>query len=158
MSADGIRGSSDRSILVLTSLAGNPKHGYALIKDIEEFAGVKMGPGTLYGCLAKLEDRLHIHWWLDARRLLRHSFPYRLQIRRSPVSYFRLFLPLWVPRRIDFARPCVEPRIPDRGLEHTRQAGDAQSIHVDHAKANVALRPGGDQIVVRGFRFAVVIA
>jgi DNA-binding PadR family transcriptional regulator len=56
LSADGIRGSSDRSILVLTSLAGGSKHGYALIKDIEEFAAVKMGPGTLYGCLAKLED------------------------------------------------------------------------------------------------------
>src|SRR5580692_12455256 len=56
MSVDGIRGSSDRSILVLTSLAGSSKHGYALIKDIEEFAGVKMGPGTLYGCLSKLED------------------------------------------------------------------------------------------------------
>ena len=55
MSIDGIRGSSDRSVLVLTSLASGAKHGYALIKDIEEFAGVKMGPGTLYGCLAKLE-------------------------------------------------------------------------------------------------------
>jgi DNA-binding PadR family transcriptional regulator len=54
-SIDGIRGSSDRSVLVLTSLASGAKHGYALIKDIEEFAGVKMGPGTLYGCLAKLE-------------------------------------------------------------------------------------------------------
>ena len=32
-----------------------PKHGYALIKDIEGFAGVKLGPGTLYGALAKLE-------------------------------------------------------------------------------------------------------
>ena len=47
--------SSDRSILVLTSLASGPKHGYALIKDIEAFAGIKMGPGTLYGCLSKLE-------------------------------------------------------------------------------------------------------
>jgi DNA-binding PadR family transcriptional regulator len=56
MTADGIRGSSDRSILVLTSLAGGPKHGYALIKDIEDFAGIKLGPGTLYGCLAKLEQ------------------------------------------------------------------------------------------------------
>jgi DNA-binding PadR family transcriptional regulator len=56
MTAEGIRGSSDRSILVLTSLAGGPKHGYALIKDIEDFAGVKLGPGTLYGCLAKLEQ------------------------------------------------------------------------------------------------------
>ena len=56
MTVDGLRGSSDRSILVLTSLAGGPKHGYALIKDVEEFAHVKLGPGTLYGCLAKLEE------------------------------------------------------------------------------------------------------
>jgi DNA-binding PadR family transcriptional regulator len=55
MTAEGIRGSSDRSVLVLTSLAGGPKHGYALIKDIEGFAGIRLGPGTLYGCIAKLE-------------------------------------------------------------------------------------------------------
>jgi DNA-binding PadR family transcriptional regulator len=53
---DAIRGSSDRSILILTSLAGSPKHGYALIKDIEEFAGVKLGAGTLYGALSVLEQ------------------------------------------------------------------------------------------------------
>jgi DNA-binding PadR family transcriptional regulator len=52
---DSIRGSSDRSILILTSLAGSPKHGYALIKDIEEFAGVTLGAGTLYGALSSLE-------------------------------------------------------------------------------------------------------
>jgi DNA-binding PadR family transcriptional regulator len=45
-----------RWILVLTSLAGGPKHGYALIKDIEQFADVTLGPGTLYGALARLED------------------------------------------------------------------------------------------------------
>jgi DNA-binding PadR family transcriptional regulator len=55
MTTDAIRGSSDRSILILTSLAESPKHGYALIKDIEEFAGVRLGAGTLYGALAKLE-------------------------------------------------------------------------------------------------------
>lgn len=55
MTLEGIRGSSDRSVLVLTSLAGGAKHGYALIKDIEDFAGIKLGPGTLYGCIAKLE-------------------------------------------------------------------------------------------------------
>jgi DNA-binding PadR family transcriptional regulator len=53
---NSIRGSSDRSVLILTSLAGSPKHGYALIKDIQEFAGVTLGAGTLYGALAKLED------------------------------------------------------------------------------------------------------
>lgn len=56
MTRDFIRGSSDRSILILTSLADWPKHGYALIKDIESFAGVKLGPGTLYSALAKLEQ------------------------------------------------------------------------------------------------------
>ncbi len=56
MSVEGIRGSSDRSVLVLTSLASGPKHGYALIKDIEEFSGVKLGPGTLYGCISKLQE------------------------------------------------------------------------------------------------------
>jgi DNA-binding PadR family transcriptional regulator len=55
MTGDSLRGSSDRSILVLTSLADSPKHGYALIKDIQEFAGVTLGAGTLYGALAKLE-------------------------------------------------------------------------------------------------------
>ena len=56
MTNDTIRGSSDRSILILTSLADGPKHGYALIKDIEGFAAVKLGPGTLYSALAKLEQ------------------------------------------------------------------------------------------------------
>lgn len=55
MTRDLIRGSSDRGILILTSLAGSPKHGYALIKDIEDFAGIKLGAGTLYGALAMLE-------------------------------------------------------------------------------------------------------
>ena len=41
----GSWGSPDRSLLVLTSLAGGPKHGYALIKDIEGFAAVRLGAG-----------------------------------------------------------------------------------------------------------------
>lgn len=56
MTTDGMKGSSDRAVLVLTSLAGGSKHGYALTKDIEEFAGVRLGPGTLYGAIAKLEQ------------------------------------------------------------------------------------------------------
>ena len=44
-----------RSVVVLTSLAGGEKHGYALIKDIESFAAITLGPGTLYGALARLE-------------------------------------------------------------------------------------------------------
>jgi DNA-binding PadR family transcriptional regulator len=39
------------------SLAGGPKHGHALAKDIEAFAGVRLGPGALYGALTRLEER-----------------------------------------------------------------------------------------------------
>ena len=48
---------NDPDVLILTSLAGGPKHGYALTKDIEQFAGVSLGPGTLYGAISRLEDR-----------------------------------------------------------------------------------------------------
>ena len=51
------RRSNDPPILILTSLAGGPKHGHALLKDIEEFAGVKLGPGALYGAITRLEER-----------------------------------------------------------------------------------------------------
>jgi DNA-binding PadR family transcriptional regulator len=44
------------STLILSSLAdGEPKHGYALTKDIDAFAGVRLAPGTLYEALARLE-------------------------------------------------------------------------------------------------------
>jgi DNA-binding PadR family transcriptional regulator len=48
---------SDPPILILASLAGSPKHGYAIMEDIETFASVHLGPGTLYGAIARLEDR-----------------------------------------------------------------------------------------------------
>ena len=48
---------NEPAVLILTSLASGTKHGYALTKDIEEFAGVELGPGTLYGALARLEER-----------------------------------------------------------------------------------------------------
>jgi DNA-binding PadR family transcriptional regulator len=48
---------SDPSILVLSSLAGGDKHGYAMMEDIERFAGIDLGPGTLYGAITRLEQR-----------------------------------------------------------------------------------------------------
>ena len=60
--------------LILSSLAEGEKHGYALTKDIEAFAGVRLAPGTLYEALSRLEgqgliEALQSH---DRRR------PYRL--------------------------------------------------------------------------------
>jgi DNA-binding PadR family transcriptional regulator len=52
---DVLRRAGDASVLILTSLADGPKHGYALIQDIKEFAGLQLGPGTLYGALDRLE-------------------------------------------------------------------------------------------------------
>ncbi len=46
---------TDPVILVLTSLAEGPKHGYAITQDVADTAGVTLGPGTLYGVLARLE-------------------------------------------------------------------------------------------------------
>ena len=48
---------SDPTLLVLASLAEGDKHGYAMMEDIERFAGVRLGPGTLYGAITRLEKR-----------------------------------------------------------------------------------------------------
>ena len=46
---------NDATLLILTSLAGGPKHGYVMIEDIESITGVRLGPGTLYGAISRLE-------------------------------------------------------------------------------------------------------
>lgn len=48
---------SGPATLILSSLAGGEKHGYVLTKDIEQFAGVHLSPGTLYAALARLVDQ-----------------------------------------------------------------------------------------------------
>ena len=48
---------SDPTLLVLASLAEGDKHGYAMMEDIQGFAGVRLGPGTLYGAITRLEER-----------------------------------------------------------------------------------------------------
>jgi hypothetical protein len=54
---DGLGRFAEPWLLVLTSLADGPKHGYAIMTDIAVFSGVRMEPGTLYGALARLERR-----------------------------------------------------------------------------------------------------
>jgi DNA-binding PadR family transcriptional regulator len=56
-STRGLDRPNEPAVLILTSLASGTKHGYALAKDIEGFAGVPLGPGTLYGAIARLEER-----------------------------------------------------------------------------------------------------
>ena len=65
---------SDPCLLILSSLAGGTKHGYAIREDIERFAGLRLGPGTLYGALARLEMQ-HLVAPLPTKERRR---PYRL--------------------------------------------------------------------------------
>jgi DNA-binding PadR family transcriptional regulator len=48
---------SDPPLLVLASLADGPKHGYAMIDEIERMSGARLGPGTLYGAINRLEHQ-----------------------------------------------------------------------------------------------------
>jgi DNA-binding PadR family transcriptional regulator len=52
---DGFGRYSGPATLILASLADGAKHGYALTKDIESFASVRLAPGTLYEALARLQ-------------------------------------------------------------------------------------------------------
>jgi DNA-binding PadR family transcriptional regulator len=76
----------DPTLLVLTSLTGGPKHGYSLIQDIEEMSGVSLGPGTLYGVLARLEEEGLVEALAadDRRR------PYRITAQGAAVLRERL--------------------------------------------------------------------
>ena len=46
---------SEPALLIMVSLAPGPKHGYAMTEDVERLVGIRLGPGTLYGALARLE-------------------------------------------------------------------------------------------------------
>ncbi len=65
---------SDPSLLILSSLASGPKHGYAMIQDIEQFCGTRLEVGTLYGALARLEKL----GWVEALEMVERRRPYRL--------------------------------------------------------------------------------
>jgi len=69
---------TDPGLLVMGSLAEGPKHGYAMVQDVEDTTGVRLGPGTLYGAIARLEARGLIEALDngDSRRR-----PYKLTVR-----------------------------------------------------------------------------
>jgi len=46
---------TDPTVLILASLAEGDKHGYAIMEDIQTFAAIRLGPGTLYGAITRLE-------------------------------------------------------------------------------------------------------
>jgi DNA-binding PadR family transcriptional regulator len=65
---------AEPALLILVSLSDGPKHGYAIMTDVEAGTGRPLGPGTLYAALTRLERRGLIEALppVDRRR------PYRL--------------------------------------------------------------------------------
>jgi DNA-binding PadR family transcriptional regulator len=77
---------SEPALYILVSLAGGPKHGYAMMLDIEELSGARPGPGTLYGALARLEARK----WIEPLPADDRRRPYRLTAAGQRVLRARL--------------------------------------------------------------------
>jgi DNA-binding PadR family transcriptional regulator len=65
---------ADPSLLILASLAGGAKHGYAIMLDVAEFSGVSLEPGTLYAALARLERE----GWIEPEPSSTRRRPYRV--------------------------------------------------------------------------------
>jgi DNA-binding PadR family transcriptional regulator len=65
---------TDPVLLILASLADGDKHGYAMMEDIQGFAGVRLGPGTLYGAITRLEEQ----GWIRPVESEDRRKPYRL--------------------------------------------------------------------------------
>jgi DNA-binding PadR family transcriptional regulator len=65
---------SEPALLILISLAEGPKHGYAMTQDIETVSGQRLGPGTLYGAITRLEER----GWIQALPADDRRRPYKL--------------------------------------------------------------------------------
>ena len=65
---------SEPALHILISLADGPKHGYAITLEIESLTGNRPGPGTLYGAIARLEER----GWIEALPIQDRRRPYKL--------------------------------------------------------------------------------
>lgn len=68
---------SDTQFLVLASLAGGPKHGHAMLDDIHTMCGSRLGPGSLYGAIARLEQQ----GWIEPLPVEDRRKPYQLTHR-----------------------------------------------------------------------------
>jgi DNA-binding PadR family transcriptional regulator len=77
---------SDPPLLVLASLANGPKHGHAMIEDIARLCGTRLGPGTLYGAIARLERQ----GWIEPLPPEERRRPYRITAEGLRVLRARL--------------------------------------------------------------------
>jgi DNA-binding PadR family transcriptional regulator len=74
---------SEQVVLVLLSLAEQPRHGYSIMKDVEQMSGgrVVLSTGTLYGALQRLLERGWIERLKEEDESARDRRVYRLTTR-----------------------------------------------------------------------------
>ncbi len=77
---------SELALHILIALADGPKHGYAMTQDIEAMTGSRPGPGTLYGAIARLEQRK----WIEPLPADDRRRPYKLTAAGGKVLRARL--------------------------------------------------------------------
>lgn len=77
---------SEPAFNILVALADGPKHGYAMTQDIEQMTGTRPGPGTLYGAIARLEERR----WIEPLPADDRRRPYKLTSAGQKVLRARL--------------------------------------------------------------------
>ncbi|HXR37885.1 MAG TPA: helix-turn-helix transcriptional regulator [Terracidiphilus sp.] len=90
---------SDPPLLVLASLSNGPKHGHAMIEDILRLCGTRLGPGTLYGAIARLERQ----GWIEPLPAEERRRPYRittegLRVLRARLATLQQFIKAGVGR------------------------------------------------------------
>ena len=90
---------SDPPLLVLASLASGPKHGHAMIEDITSMCGTRLGPGTLYGAIARLEQQ----GWIEPLPPEERRRPYQItaegmRVFRAKLSTLQYFVRTAVER------------------------------------------------------------
>jgi DNA-binding PadR family transcriptional regulator len=90
---------SDPPLLILASLASGPKHGHAMIEDIAGLCGTRLGPGTLYGAITRLEQE----GLIEALPAEERRYPYRItpkgaKMLRAKLSTLRRFARLALTR------------------------------------------------------------
>jgi DNA-binding PadR family transcriptional regulator len=94
---------AEPSLYILVSLSDAPKHGYAIMTDVEQIAGQPLGAGTLYAALARLERR----GMIEALEPEERRRPYRLTALgattlKAQLDHLRSFTAIGL-RRLDGA-------------------------------------------------------
>ena len=111
---------AEPALLILVSLSEGPKHGYAIMTDVEAATGRPLGPGTLYAALSRLEER----GFIEALEPVERRRPYRLTGLGSTVLTEQLrqlseFAELGL-RRLGDASRCWVRRVARRGIRPPR--------------------------------------